>query len=465
MEKNSVYLIGIGGSGLSAIGRVLLEKGWQVSGSDRQMTPFASQLQDDGARVYLGHRSENVLGAKLVVRSSAIPDDNVEVQTALKAGIPVLKRSEFLERLMKGQKCIAIAGTHGKTTTTSMIAWILQANGKDPSFIIGGIPANLGVNAHAGSGVYFVIEADEYDRMFLGLKPFIAVITNIEYDHPDCYPTQKEFYQAFKAFAKRLIKGGSLILCSDDVGTARLKDEIDGKYSIITYGLNYLPSRLPPNVMGKNLVTQNNGAFSFDVDYDNEHPIKIHLQVPGRHNVRNALASLAVARLVGIPARGAAQALSEFRGTSRRFELRGEAGGVTVIDDYAHHPSEIRATLSAARSVFPGRRLWAVWQPHTFSRLLALWDEFATAFWDADLVVMMDVYAARESAPQGFSARELARQINHPGVHFLPGVSDVVDYLLENLVAGDVLLVLSAGDADQIGLRLLPGLEARGRAG
>lgn len=465
MEKYPVHLIGIGGSGLSAIGRVLIEKGYPVSGSDRQMTPFAQQLQSVGATVYIGHRPENIKGASLVIRSSAIPEDNSEVQAALKAGVTVLNRAEFISQLMDDQRGIAIAGTHGKTTTTSMIAWLLQTNGLDPSFIIGGVPRNLGVNAHAGKGSYFVIEADEYDRMFLGLKPEIAVITNIEYDHPDCFPTQQDFYQAFRDFALCLLPGGSLIVCSDDVGAVRLMDEVKSKYATLPYGLNVLPNNQPPHFMGKNLKQGKNGAYSFEVMTDKELPLRVELQVPGRHNVLNALASLAVAELVGVLPKHAADALHEFLGTGRRFEVRGEVAGIKIIDDYAHHPSEIRATLSTARATFPQRRLWAVWQPHTYSRIQALWDEFATAFWDADIVVMLDVYAAREQKPAQFVTRDLASQINHPEVHFIENIDQAVSYLQKNLQHGDVLVVLSAGDANQISTRLLVILGEQSEAG
>jgi UDP-N-acetylmuramate--alanine ligase len=465
MEKLSAYLIGIGGSGMSAIARVLMEKGYSVSGSDRQMTPFANELQSAGAQIHIGHDANNIVGADLVVRSSAIPDENVEVQAALKAGLPVLKRSEFLGRLMEGRKEIAIAGTHGKTTTTAMVAWMLKANGLDPSYIIGSVPNNLGSNAHAGKGAYFVIEADEYDRMFLGLKPDIAVITNIEYDHPDCYPTRQDFYQAFRDFASGLKAGGTLVVCSDDVGGLRLMEEIKSKFSLLSYGLNLLSSKLAPDFLGRKLGQEAGGAYSFEVVYEREQSLKIALQVPGKHNVLNALACLVVAKLVGIPPDGVAHALGNFLGTARRFELRGEAAGVKIIDDYAHHPSEIRATLTAARAAFPGRRLWVVWQPHTYSRIMALWDEFATAFWDADVVVMMDIYAAREERPIGFSARELARQINHPEVHFVEDSQQAFAYLQENLEPGGVLLVLSAGDADQISTRLLETLGKTGEVG
>ncbi len=349
-----VHLIGIGGSGLSAIARVLLESGYTVTGSDRQASPLARSLQEAGVQVFYGHRPENIAGASLVIRSSAIPDGNVEVQAARAAGVPVLKRSEFLGQLMEGRLGIAVAGTHGKTTTTAMTAWVISALGQDPSFIIGGVSKNLGANARAGRGRVFVIEADEYDHMFLGLEPQIAVVTNIEHDHPDCFPSPEDYHQAFLDFTMRLNAGGVLLVCGDDPGAVRLGREASEKgIRVVDYGIGDKGTVYQAD----DLVRNEQGGYSFVVRFRSQPmttyllpPIPCSLQVAGIHNVRNALAVLAVAHLVGLPLAEAAQALGEFQGTGRRFDVLGEVGGVTVIDDYAHHPSEIRATLSAARS-------------------------------------------------------------------------------------------------------------------
>jgi UDP-N-acetylmuramate--alanine ligase len=468
-----VHLIGIGGSGLSAIARILLESGYRVSGSDRQMSPLAQGLQASGVMVYTGHRAENLQGADLVVRSSAVPDDNPEVRAARAAGIPVLKRADFLGRLMSGRLGIAIAGTHGKTTTTAMAAWVLSELGQDPSFIIGGVSSNLGTNARAGRGQAFVIEADEYDRMFLGLSPKIAVVTNLEHDHPDCYPQPEDFYQAFRQFTERLGPDGVLLACSDDGQAARLAREAAASgRRVRTYGLERWLNRPCPDYCGINLKPNQRGGYDFDFVVDQNHrdwrlgigdwnvertesPISnpqspVSLQVPGHHNVRNALAVMAVADVLGLPLAEAARTLGRFTGTGRRFEIRSETDELTVIDDYAHHPTEIRATLAAARSRYPGREIWAVWQPHTYSRTRTLLLDFASSFGDADHVLVTEVFPAREPDPGDFSARQVIQAMDHPDVHFAPELGAAGDYLIEHLRPGAVLLVLSAGDADQI---------------
>jgi UDP-N-acetylmuramate--alanine ligase len=449
-----VHLIGIGGSGLSAIARVLLERGMMVSGSDRQPSAMTDALQAAGARVFIGHSSDNILGASVVVRSSAVPDDNVEVQSALQAGIPVHKRSEFLGNLLEGYKVIAVAGTHGKTTTTAMLSWSLTVLGQDPSYIIGGVARDLGTNAHAGKGSHFVIEADEYDHMFLGLNPDVAVVTNIEHDHPDCYPTPEDFYHAFSAFVHRLTPQGILLACSDDPGARRLSDEakLEG-YNVRSYGLNHWASLDGPDYAARDLEINPIGGFSFiSVRLgDPSRAVRVALRVPGRHNVSNALAVLAVIDCLGLPLDLAAQALGTYSGSGRRFEVRGERHGVVVIDDYAHHPSEIRATLAAARSRYPGRSIWAVWQPHTYSRTRTLLNDFATAFGDAEQVVVTDIYAAREVSPaNGFTSRDVVEALKHPRAHYVPGLSLAADFLLARLQPEAVVLVLSAGDADRI---------------
>lgn len=484
-----VHFIGIGGTGLSAIATVLLQRGWMVSGSDRQSSPLLAGLEAAGARLYIGHAVENIRDADLVVRSSAVSDDNPEVQAAQAEGIPVLKRMEFLDRLLAGQEAIAVAGTHGKTTTTAMIAWVLVSLGADPSFVIGGVANNLGVNARAGQGRFFVIEADEYDYMFLGIHPSVAVVTNIEHDHPDCYPTADEFYAAFRRFAGNIFPRGVLIACGEDAGAKRLMEELRNNSVRRTVGEMQLHALRSYGIVGdwdysaRDLVVNKAGGLSFDVYRSGVlwQP-GVSLQVPGEHNVRNALAALAAADWIGLPGQEAAKALGEFRGTGRRFELRGEVAGVALIDDYAHHPTEIRATLAAARLRYPGRRIWAVWQPHTYTRTRTLLPEFAKAFADADCVLVTEIYAAREAAPQdGFSSRALweaivrekvlssAQQKSQPKarpaaqekVFFAPSLTQAGDILLEELEPGDVVLVLSAGDADQITERLRRELPAR----
>jgi UDP-N-acetylmuramate--alanine ligase len=457
-----VHLIGIGGTGLSAIALVLLERGYTVSGSDRQISPLAQRVRQAGAQVFHGHSPENVRGADLVVRSSAIPDDNSEVQAALKAGVPVLKRADYLGQLMRDQNTIAVAGTHGKTTTTAMIAWVLTALGQDPSYIIGGVSTNLGTNAHAGKGDTFVVEADEYDRMFLGLNPNLAVVTNIEHDHPDCYPTAADFYQAFVEFAKRLTPRltpqGTLLVNADDPGASRLGQEAAGWGAHV---LSYALQSPEKDYWASALEANPRGGYSFQAHHAGR-SVEVHLQVPGRHNASNALAALAISNQLDLPWGQAAQALGQFSGTGRRFEVLGQAAGITLIDDYAHHPTEIRATLAAARSRYPGRRIWAVWQPHTYSRTRALLDQFRAAFEDADRVLVTEIYAAREAAPQnGFSGEQVAAVIDRPQVAFTPALAQAEAFLLEHLQSDDVVLVLSAGDADRISATVFEALRER----
>jgi UDP-N-acetylmuramate--alanine ligase len=464
----SIHLIGIGGSGISAIARLLLESGYHVTGSDRSLTPLARELAAAGVTISVGHRPENVRGAGLVVRSSAVPDDNVEVQAALQAGIPVLKRAQFLGQLLENHFAIAVAGTHGKTTTTAMIAWILVALGQDPSYIIGGTAKNLGgKNAHAGKGPAFVIEADEYDRMFLGLRPDVIVITSLEHDHPDCFPTPEIYVQAFVDFVHNLRPGGIVLAAADQVEAsqiARLAQE-----GLYTYGTS--PQA---DYLAENLTTNPHGGYDYDAcwkgpDGEKTHLAHVSLQVPGEHNVRNSLAALAAFHRAGQAASDpallekAAQALAAFTGTGRRFDVLGEVNGITIIDDYAHHPTKVQATLLAARARYPERRIWAVWQPHTYSRTISFMDEFARSFSAADRVLVTEVYAAREKAAdfENFSAAQVVGHMTHPGAQFIAGLEETGDYLLQNLHPGDVVVVLSAGDADQIGARVFAALRER----
>jgi UDP-N-acetylmuramate--alanine ligase len=461
-----VHFIGIGGSGLSAIARLLLESGYTVSGSDRVLTPFAEEVRKAGATVFVGHHPRNLTGADWVVRSSAIPEDNPEVEGAKKAGIPVYKRADFLGRLMEDKTGIAIAGTHGKTTTTAMTAWVLSELGRDPSFIVGGVVNNLGVNAHAGKGNTFVIEADEYDNMFLGLKPQIAVVTSIEHDHPDFFPTLESMYMAFEKFADLLPDDGTLIVCAEDAGSAALIPHVrkDGK-NVISYGMQSdMTINTPLWMMAREVKANERGGFDFvattNMAGKTSASIKVSLQIPGQHNVRNALAVLAIIAVLGLSRKKAAQALGEFVGTSRRFELRGQVNDIIIFDDYAHHPTEIRATLSGARARFPEARIWAVWQPHTYSRTKTLFLDFARAFKDANEVIVTEVYAAREPV-QDFTSAEIVSAMPHLSARYIKTLPEVTDYLLQHLEPGDVVLVLSAGDADQISTDVLRGLKER----
>ncbi|HWR65843.1 MAG TPA: UDP-N-acetylmuramate--L-alanine ligase [Bellilinea sp.] len=440
-----IHLIGIGGTGLSAIALLLKQRGYIVSGSDRTLSPLARTLSAQGVTVYAGHDAQNVPAADLVVRSSAIPDDNPEVLAALAAGIPVLKRAEFLGQMMDGYRTIAIAGTHGKTTTTAMVAWIFTRLDQDPSYIIGGVAKNLGNNAHAGSGPLFVIEADEYDNMFLGLTPHLEVICTLEHDHPDLFPTPESYNEAFIRFVNRLEPEGVLLVCADDKGASWLgKNHGRADVQCLTYGI-----RADSDYRAEGLTSNSHGGFDFDAVFHDELLAKVSLQVPGEHNALNAMAALAVAHSQNLSLDQVAEALAEFEGTGRRFEVLGEAHQIIVVDDYAHHPTEVRATLAAARARYPGHRIWAVWQPHTFSRTITLLDDFVAALALADRVVVTEVYASREHG-QGFSSAAIVEAMVNPSAYFAPTLPAATEYLLEQLQPGDVLLVLSAGDADQI---------------
>lgn len=443
-----VHFIGISGSGLSAIARVLLESGYTVSGSDRTPTAAAEELVQLGATIFAGHAAANIRGVDLVVRSSAVPDDNVEVTAALQSGIPVLKRSQFLQTLLAGKSVIAVAGTHGKTTTTAMIAWVLTRLGSDPSYIIGGVSKDLGVNAHAGKGETFVIEADEYDRMFLGLNPAVCIVTYLEHDHPDCYPTPEVYRQAFVDFIHLLQPGGLLLVNGDHTPTASLVEEVATGRKAYKYG-----TRPGVDYQAVDVRILPGGGTSFALLYtqgqEQQTLGQFSVNLPGRHNLLNGLAVLTLAHQQHLPLEKVGEALGLFSGTGRRFDVLGIANGVTIINDYAHHPTEIKATLQAARARFPENRIWAVWQPHTYSRTRTLLADFAAAFSDADQVLVMEVYAARESNP-GFSAIQVAREIPGKPVHFSPTLEDATQTLVSHLQPGDILLILSAGDADQI---------------
>lgn len=459
-----VHFIGIGGTGLSAIARLLLEMGFTVSGSDRVLSPFAEALQRDGVTVHVGHNAANVAGADWVVRSSAVGDDNPEVQEARQRNIPVYKRADFLGRLMEEKTGIAVAGAHGKTTTTGMIAWTLFALGRDPSFIVGSTLTNLKTNARAGKGRAFVIEADEYDRMFLGLKPRIAVVTNIEHDHPDCYPRFEDMLSAFRAFVALLPPDGALIACIDDPAAASLMNDArrEGR-NVLAYGLQGESTiNASQWMLARNTQANLRGGFDFDAVsnlFTGAQSVHVSLQVPGRHNVQNALAVLGVIALLGLPPKKAADALGEFRGAGRRFEVVGEVNRITVINDYGHHPTEIKATLAAARARYPDRRIVAVWQPHTYSRTQALFEHFASAFPDADEVIATEIYASRETR-QTFTSALVVSAMRHPAARFIAELSAATKYLLDHLRPGDVLIVFSAGDADRVSADVLAGLKS-----
>jgi UDP-N-acetylmuramate--alanine ligase len=453
-----IHLVGIAGSGLAPIASFLLEAGYRVSGSDRSAGPGTQLLAAMGATVALGHKAEHVAGADLVLISSAVPSDNVEVQAAHAQGITVVKRSAFLGPLMRGRHAIAVAGTHGKTTTTSMLATILYRCGFDPSYIVGGSLAGLGMGeaaGHCGEGP-LVIEADEYDRMFLGLEPETAIITYVEWDHVDCYPTPESFAEAFRQFVQRLPENGRLILCADEPGAAALRTAAPTGVTVETYGLSQ-------GDWQARSVHVEGGITYAEVWHQGVVVGKLGLPVPGVHNISNALAAIVAAAAQGISPDRAAAALGSFTGAGRRFEVLGEQAGITVIDDYGHHPTEIRTTLAAARLRYPERRIWAVFQPHTYSRLAAFLPGFAGSFIDADQVLVLDVYAARETDTLGITSERLLAAMAHPAARYVGTMETAVLALLVQVRPGDVVITLSAGTGNQVGLQLLEALRPQPR--
>ena len=450
-----VHLVGIGGIGLSAIARVLHGWGYVVSGSDIQPSALLDALSAEGIAAYPSHKAAQVAGAEIVVASSAISEDNPELREARRRGIPVVKREQFLSELTAGKCTVAVAGTHGKTTTSAMISWILTEADLDPTFIVGGLLQNLGTNARAGNGPHFVIEADEYDRAFLGLNPEIAVIASMEHDHPDCYPTLDAMKAAFQEFAGRLVEGGLLIVCGEDPEGNELgiRMQAEGR-RVQTYGLD---AEWDWRAQGVEL----GNSAAFEVWHKGKHLGTCALQIPGRHNVLNALAALAACYELGVEFGLAAAALTRFRGTARRFEVKGQAAEVTVVDDYAHHPTEIEATLAAARLKYPDRPIWAVFQPHTYSRTATLLDDFAGAFGGADHVIVTEIYAAREQNTLGVSGRDLVQLMDHPDAGYAATLKDAASAVLERVRPGDVVITLGAGDGYLIGEWVLQTLRER----
>jgi UDP-N-acetylmuramate--alanine ligase len=458
-----IHLVGIGGSGLSAIARVLLGQGYKVSGSDRAPNALTEALARDGAAVYTGHDARHITGADALIITSAVSESHVEVAAARSAGIPVYKRQNIIADLMEGKMVIAVAGTKGKTTTTSMIVHILRACGQDPGYIVGGVMGSTGTNAGVGQGDVFVVEADEYDNMFLGLRPDVAVITNIEWDHPDFFRTPEAMVEAFQAFANLVPAAGALVVNVDDPTANRLaKQQEQAREIVHTYRVtstdDYLYRAYNPEPDANGGMTF---AFSGFLREPHAPRLPVRLPVPGTHNVQNAMAALIASSLANCSPRDAAKALESFIPPARRFEVRADVNGIAIVDDYAHNPMSIRAVLEAARRRYPERDIWAVWQPHTYSRTQALWDDFKTAFALADHVLVTDIYAAREQPVEGVNSAALAAAMPHPDARHTPAFADAVNALREGVTAPAAIIIMSAGDAPQIGVDYLKRLEAR----
>jgi UDP-N-acetylmuramate--alanine ligase len=448
------HIVGIGGAGMSAVARLLAARG-HVSGSDDGPWPLASALRPLGVTVHETFDPRNVIGADVVIRSSAYGEEHPEVVAARSAGIPVWRRHDAWRHLARAMAVVAVAGTHGKTTTTAMCWSALRGGGTDPSLICGAEVREAGSNAHVGSGSVLVIEADEYDRTFLALSPAVAIVTNVEHDHVDHFPTAEEYADAFLQFAVRVVPGGTLIACVDDAGARALADRarerLRGRADVVTYGTSPDADALIAD------VRSGPSAASAEIRYD-ERRIPLALRVPGVHNLRNATAAVVAAQRVGVAPGDAARGLADVSLPARRLESLGAVAGVSVIDSYAHHPTEIRTDIAAVRPS-AGGRLVALFQPHTPSRLRAFFDGFADALRGADVVVVAETFAsAREQAdPEGL-ARRLAQAA---GAAYAPDVERAAREVADRVAAGDVVLVLGAGDIRAAGVRLLELLSSR----
>ena len=452
-----VHLVGIGGSGMSGIAEVLLNLGFKVSGSDLRASKVTRRLRELGADIRIGHDAENLATADVVVVSAAVPADNPELQRALDLRLPVVQRAEMLAELMRFREGIAVAGTHGKTTTTSLTASLLAEAGLDPTFVIGGLVHAFGSHARLGEGRYLIAEADESDGSFLLLQPVIAVITNIDHDHLENYGNSfSRLRQAFVDFLHHLPFYGVAILCTDDAEITRLLPTV--KRSVLTFGINE-----SADVRASN-VSQHGRSMRFDLHLPgHEHSLPLQINLPGLHNVRNALGAIAVAHELGVSAELIQQGLRGFAGIGRRFEHVGDLplaeGVVEIIEDYGHHPTELQATLQAARMGWPQRRLVVVFQPHRYSRTQALFDEFVRVLsGSADVLIICAIYPAGEAAIDGVDSGRLCQSIRARGKTdplLMSGVDELLLELPDLLQADDLLLLLGAGDIGTLGAMLL----------
>ncbi len=460
-----IHFVGIGGIGMSGIAEVLVTLGYKVSGSDLKLTPVTERLAGLGATIFQGHAASNIAGAEVVVTSTAIPPDNPEVEEAHQQLVPVIRRAEMLAELMRLKYGIAVAGMHGKTTTTSMIAAVLAAGGLDPTVVVGGRVDAMGSNARLGTSQYLVAEADESDRSFLMLSPILAVVTNLDREHMDCYRSLKDIKRAFLDFMDRVPFYGMVVLCSDDRPLRSLFPHL--KRRLVTYGTRRDSDFHIVAIRTGAAADLEKAGSRFRVRYRGEELGEFQLRVPGIHNVLNATAAIAVGVGLEIPVPLIARGLDGFRGVDRRFQLRGTAAGVSVVDDYGHHPTEIRATLAAARSCGYGR-VHVVFQPHRYSRTHRLMDEFATSFAGADSVFVLDVYPASEQPIPGVTGEALARRIAELGgqaARYVGSFAEAAHAAAAVAGPGDAVLTLGAGSVSQLGPQILSVLaDGRSRA-
>lgn len=448
-----IHFVGIGGIGMSGIAEVLLNLGYTISGSDLEDSPLVERLRKLGANVAIGHDGANVQDAQVIVYSSAVTVDNPEVSEARNRKIPVIPRAEMLAELMRMKYSIAVSGSHGKTTATSMAAALLTDAGMDPTIVIGGRLGSIDSNAKLGQGEYLVAEADESDRSFLKLLPTLAVVTNIDAEHLDTYENLADIQDAFIQFVNKVPFYGAGILCCDDPAVQAILPKLERRY--ITYGFSTqanLQARAPK-------VAE--FTSSFDLYWKDDKLGRVELRTPGRHHIANALSALAVGLELRLPVEGMFESLERFENADRRMQLIGEAGGVMVIDDYGHHPTEIIATLGTVKEAW-GRRIVCVFQPHRYTRVHALMKEFWTSFNESDILVVTDIYPAGEKPIEGIDAEQMAEGIKgygHGDVLFIDNLDDVPAYLMECLQPGDVLITLGAGDVWKVARKTLTMLE------
>jgi UDP-N-acetylmuramate--alanine ligase len=458
-----IHFVGIGGIGMSGIAEVLLNLGYRVSGSDLKSSAVTQRLAGLGAAVFEGHRAENIAGAEVVVTSSAIATGNPEVLEAHKLHVPVIQRAEMLAELMRLKYGIAIAGMHGKTTTTSMVAAVLAGGGLDPTVVVGGRVDAMGSNARLGKSQYLVAEADESDRSFLKLSPILSVVTNIDREHMDCYRNMRDVKKTFLEFMDRVPFYGMVVVCNDDPVLRRLLPEVQRR--TVTYGTKRGSDFWIKLGTGSAPVKAGDGQplSRFRVSYRKKDLGEFTLHVPGVHNILNATAAIAVGVGLDIEVEAIRSGLDQFRGVDRRFQLRGRAAGVSVIDDYGHHPTEIKATLAAARQC-GFRKVHVVFQPHRYTRTRDLIEEFTTAFGDADSLFVLDIYAASEKPIEGISGEALARTIREKGgrsAQYVSSFADAVSSAASVAEDGDMILTLGAGSVSQLGPMILEKLKGR----
>ena len=450
-KTKHIHFVGIGGIGMSGIAELLANLGYRVTGSDLNRSRIADRLGALGCTVFEGHDSRWIEGAEVLVASSAITADNPEIAAARENGIPVVMRAEMLAELMRLQKYgIAIAGSHGKTSTTSMVSWIMAQAGLDPTIVVGGKVDCLGGNAKLGEGEFIVAEADESDGSFLKLSPVLEVVTNIDFEHPDYYEDIDQVKDAFVEFIDKVPFYGAAIICLDDQHIAEVLPRISKR--VITYGLTRQSEVYAEN------VEFNHGVSKFDTYRRGELLGSVELNQPGLHNVYNSLASICVGLELEIDFSAIARALASFAGVQRRLELKGEAQGITVVDDYGHHPTEIRATLSAAKQAWPDKRLVVLFQPHRYSRTKGLFSEFQTCFHQADCLVMTDIYAASEEPIEGIDSLQLLNKIKQHGqrnTSYVAEVDKLAQTVKDELQPGDLVLTLGAGNIYRAGEELL----------